>query len=77
MIGKVKWFDNKHGYGFIEVPGHPDIFVHYSSIKGKGYRVLQPEDEVSFRMIESEKGPQAMDVLVISDEEIAGNDKNP
>ncbi len=65
MLAKVKWFDEKHGYGFLEIPDHPDIFVHYTSIKGKGYRVLKAGDEVSFRLEDSQKGPQAFDVLVI------------
>lgn len=65
MLARVKWFDEKHGFGFLEIPEHPDIFVHYTSIKGKGYRVLKVGDEVSFRLETTSKGPQAFDVLVI------------
>jgi cold shock protein len=72
MLARVKWFDKKHGFGFLEIPDHPDIFVHYTSIKGKGFRVLEPGDEVSFRLEKTQKGMQAFDVLIIesaSDEE--------
>lgn len=60
--GTVKWFNKNKGYGFIESPGKRDIFVHFSSIKGKGYRVLEEGDEVSFDLVESPKGPQAFNV---------------
>lgn len=62
MIGKVKWFNNAKGYGFIEVQNLNDIFVHYSVIKKDGYKTLNEGDEVSFRLIETDKGLQAKDV---------------
>jgi CspA family cold shock protein len=65
MLGKVKWFDSKHGFGFIQVPGYPDIFVHYSAIKGDGYRVLEEGQEISFRLVETARGYQALDVNIL------------
>ncbi len=68
MLGKVKFFDDKHGYGFIESLGFDkDIFVHYSEIKVKGRKVLKPGQEVSFRLVQGEKGPQAEAVRPIDD----------
>ncbi len=60
--GKVKWFNDKKGFGFIECVGVPDIFVHYSAIKANGYRTLEEEDSVAFDLIETDKGPQAKNV---------------
>lgn len=61
--GKVKWFSNAKGYGFIEQEGGPDVFVHYSSIQGEGYKKLEEGDEVTFDIIQGEKGPQATNVV--------------
>lgn len=60
--GRVKWFNKNKGYGFIEAEGERDIFVHFSSIKGKGYRVLEKGDDVIFDLMSSPKGPQAFNV---------------
>ena len=60
--GKVKWFDGKKGFGFIEIEDSPDIFVHYSSILGSGYRVLVEDEEVEFEIEETEKGLTAREV---------------
>ncbi len=60
--GTVKWFNQKKGYGFIRSDGERDIFVHFSSIKGKGYRVLEQGDEVLFELVQTPKGPQAFNV---------------
>jgi cold shock protein len=57
--GKVKWFSNTKGYGFIEQPGSPDVFVHYSAIQADGYRTLKQGEMVEFTMIDGPKGPQA------------------
>lgn len=62
MEGTVKWFSKNKGYGFIDAGIDKDIFVHFSSIKGKGYRVLEEGDEVTFDMVEGPKGPQAENV---------------
>lgn len=61
--GVVKWFDTKKGFGFIEGPeGGKDIFVHYTSIEGEGFRSLKNGERVDFEMIDSDKGPQARHV---------------
>lgn len=63
-IGKVKWFNNDKGYGFIEFNGKDDVFVHYSAIKQDGYKSLNEGDSVEFRLLETSKGYQAVDVNV-------------
>ena len=60
--GKVKWFNEAKGFGFIERQGGPDVFVHYSAIVGDGFRTLKEGDEVSFEVTQGPKGPQAANV---------------
>ncbi len=61
--GKVKWFNESKGYGFIEPEGGGrDIFVHYSSIHGEGYKTLSEGQVVEFDIVQGEKGPQASNV---------------
>jgi CspA family cold shock protein len=60
--GRVKWFNDKKGYGFIEVEGEGDVFVHYSAIEGSGFRSLSDGEVVSFEIEQSGKGPQAVQV---------------
>ena len=62
MTGKVKWFDNKKGFGFVEVPDGQDVFVHYSGIEGEGYKTLHEGEAVSFIQIEDAKGPKGVSV---------------
>ena len=62
MTGKVKWFNNEKGYGFIECANLDEIFVHYSAIKCEGYKTLSAGDVVSFKLVETVKGLQAIDV---------------
>ena len=57
--GTVKWFNNAKGYGFLGRDDGADVFVHYSSIQGEGYKSLKEGDEVEFDIIEGAKGPQA------------------
>lgn len=57
--GKVKWFNNAKGYGFIGREDGPDVFVHYSSIQLDGYKSLKEGDEVEFDIVQGDKGPQA------------------
>ena len=61
--GKVKWFNNAKGYGFIGREDGPDVFVHYSAIQLDGYKTLKEGDEVEFDIVEGQKGPQADAVL--------------
>ena len=65
MSGKVKWFNNEKGYGFIEYRDNEDVFVHYSAIKLEGYKTLNEGDEVRFDLIETGKGLQAKNVELI------------
>lgn len=60
--GKVKWFDNKRGYGFIAQDAGKDVFVHHSSIIGGGYKTLAEGEVVQFDLVTSDKGPKAMNV---------------
>jgi len=61
--GKVKWFDTKKGFGFIQQDGGPDVFVHYSAIGGEGFRNLQEGQPVEFELQDSPKGPKAVNVI--------------
>lgn len=60
--GKVKWFDNKHGFGFIIAEAGPDVFVHHSAITGDGFKTLTEGELVSFEVVTSMKGPKAQNV---------------
>ena len=62
--GKVKWFNESKGYGFIEPEGGGrDVFVHYSAIQGEGYKTLSEGQLVEFEITQGEKGPQAANVM--------------
>jgi len=63
--GTVKWFNATKGYGFITRDMGGDVFVHYSSIRGDGFRSLEEGQRVEFDVVEGQKGPQAQDVSVI------------
>lgn len=65
-IGKVKWFDNKSGFGFIIQDTGKDVFVHHTQINGKGFKTLIEGEEVSFEVIESDKGLKAQNVERLS-----------
>lgn len=65
MTGRVKWFNNDKGYGFIEYPENEDIFVHYSAIKIDGYKTLSEGQLVEFKLIETAKGLQALNVTPV------------
>ena len=63
LTGKVKWFNGEKGFGFIEVEGGNDVFVHFSAITGEGFKTLEEGQEVSFEMEEGNRGPQAKNVV--------------
>ena len=65
MRGKVKWFNNEKGYGFIEYKDQEDIFVHYSSILSQGFKTLVEGQYVEFELVETDKGLQAKNVVEI------------
>ncbi|OIJ21311.1 cold-shock protein [Anaerobacillus alkalidiazotrophicus] len=60
--GKVKWFNAEKGFGFIEVEGGNDVFVHFSAIQDEGFKTLEEGQEVSFEIVEGNRGPQAANV---------------
>ena len=62
-VGRVKWFNNTKGYGFIEMEEGGDVFVHYSAIEGDGYRSLTQGQMVEFEITQGQKGPQATNVV--------------
>jgi len=66
MVGKVKWFNNEKGYGFIEYSSEEDIFIHYSAIEMDGYKTLSEGDLVKYELLKTDKGLQAKKVLQVS-----------
>ncbi|OJF96519.1 cold-shock protein [Alkalibacterium sp. 20] len=63
--GKVKWFNAEKGFGFVEVEGHEDVFVHFSAIDSEGYKSLDDGEEIEFEIVDGERGPQAANVRKI------------
>lgn len=63
-IGKVKWFSDSKGYGFIETEEGRDVFVHFSAIQADGYKSLAEGQQVEFEIVEGAKGPQAANVSI-------------
>ena len=72
MSGNVKWFDTKKGYGFIVGPEGRDVFVHFSSIEGNGFRSLREGEHVEYELVETAKGLAAMQVKNLRSVAIAG-----
>jgi CspA family cold shock protein len=60
--GKVKWFDNKKGFGFIAQDSGQDVFVHHTAIMGSGFKTLQEGEVVNFEIVQSDKGLKAQNV---------------
>jgi CspA family cold shock protein len=63
IVGRVKWFNDAKGYGFIEQENGQDVFVHFSAIKGDGFKSLAEGQRVEFEIVPGAKGPQATDVV--------------
>ncbi|MEQ1875668.1 MAG: cold-shock protein [Bdellovibrionia bacterium] len=63
--GRVKWFNDSKGFGFIEREDGKDVFVHYTAIEGKGFKTLPEGAKVEFELLETDRGPQADKVRVI------------
>ena len=63
MQGKVKWFNAEKGFGFIEVEGGNDVFVHFSAIQGEGFKSLDEGQRVQFEVVQGNRGPQAENVV--------------
>ncbi|EJL44126.1 cold shock-like protein CspD [Brevibacillus agri] len=61
--GTVKWFNAEKGYGFIQVEGGDDVFVHYSAIQGDGFKTLEEGQRVEFNIVTGNRGPQAENVV--------------
>ena len=66
MVGKVKWFNNEKGYGFIEYNNSEDIFIHYSAIEMEGYKTLSEGSLVQYELHKTNKGLQARNVLQVN-----------
>jgi len=65
VVGKVKWFHAKKGYGFIIGPNQEDVFVHFSYIQMDGYRTLNKGQDVRYELTETDRGPQAHNVEML------------
>jgi len=65
VTGTVKWFNDDKGFGFIERDGGEDVFVHFSSVRGDGFKSLYEGQKVEFSLGQGQKGPQALDVSVV------------
>ena len=70
IVGTVKWFNNRKGYGFLAQEGGADVFVHFSAIQMDGYRKLKEGQKVEFSIEEGPKGLQAANVIILQEETI-------
>ena len=67
MIAKVKWFNNEKGFGFIEIEGQEDVFIHYSNIIKEGYKTLKENQMVEFDLVKTDKGYQAKNIKSVEE----------
>ncbi len=65
VTGVVKWFNDEKGFGFIQIEGQKDVFVHYKSINAQGRRTLREGQQVKFEITNGQKGPQAENVSIV------------
>ena len=65
VTGKVKWFNESKGFGFLEQESGPDVFAHFSAIQGSGFKTLAEGQEVEFTVTQGQKGPQAENISVL------------
>jgi CspA family cold shock protein len=63
LTGTVKWFNAEKGYGFLQVDGGEDVFVHFSAIQGEGFKTLDEGQSVEFEITQGNRGPQAANVI--------------
>lgn len=75
MRGTVKWFNKNIGYGFITDSNGKDVFVHYNGLNMEGFKALQEGQKVTFDVIETEKGRQAMNVSVVANDDTSEAEK--
>ena len=61
--GTVKWFNSEKGFGFITVEGGNDVFAHFSAIQGEGFKTLEEGQQVTFEIVEGDRGPQAANIV--------------
>ncbi len=61
--GTVKWINSEKGFGFITVEGGNDVFAHFSAIQGEGFKTLEEGQQVSFEIVEGDRGPQAANIV--------------
>ncbi len=66
VTGKVKWFNESKGFGFLEQESGPDVFAHFSAIQGSGFKTLAEGQEVEFTVTQGQKGPQAENITPLS-----------
>jgi CspA family cold shock protein len=69
VTGRVKWFNDTKGYGFIEVEGDDDVFVHYTAIEDEGFKTLRENQLVEFDVVNGDKGSQAANVKKVEEPE--------
>lgn len=67
MVGRVKWFNNDKGYGFVEYKDNEDVFIHYSTIQLDGYKTLSEGQYVQYELISTPKGYQALNVVPVKE----------
>jgi CspA family cold shock protein len=65
MLGKVKWYNDSKGFGFIQTENNKDVFVHYTAIQGTGFKTLPEGADVEFELLTTDRGPQAEKVRLV------------